>query len=329
MYTPHNKLRIGLAAVLVTAGIFLLSLLVSALLPAEGSAATTSSAVAINMSDNPNAVTVGLAEFGAATSALTASTGAAAMNGTRSASHTTASMFIGSGLFVAHGIRTSAVFTARTTGGGIMMLARTAGGAASLTARATSGLFGFIGDTPVVRTAIRPAEESKVPVISGDTVALSAAHSALPAAQAITQTSAVPKPSQAGTVPQWPIHGEITTLFGVPEPPYQPIHTGIDISDGKGSGITQIRPYRPGTVIEVIHSYLGLGNHVIVDHGGGITSVYGHMYATAVSVGQQVDESSVLGLEGSTGASTGTHVHFEIRLNGTPVNPALYIAGQP
>jgi murein DD-endopeptidase MepM/ murein hydrolase activator NlpD len=111
--------------------------------------------------------------------------------------------------------------------------------------------------------------------------------------------------------------------------PYQPTHTGIDISDGWRSGVTPIHPFKPGRVIQVIHSNAGFGNHVIIDHGGGLTSLYGHMYSTSAQVGQQVDSSSILGYEGTTGASSGPHVHFEIRLNGQPVNPHNYVSGQP
>jgi murein DD-endopeptidase MepM/ murein hydrolase activator NlpD len=144
------------------------------------------------------------------------------------------------------------------------------------------------------------------------------------ASVAATHAATVP----LDTAPQWPIHGSITTLFGAPDWPFQAIHTGIDISDGWHSGVTPIHPFKPGRVIAVLHTG-GLGNHVIVDHGEGMTSVYGHMAFTSVQVGQLVDESAVLGTEGSTGASTGTHLHFEIRINNSPVNPMLYIPGRP
>lgn len=149
----------------------------------------------------------------------------------------------------------------------------------------------------------------------------------------IPVASAMPAPAtgqpvQTGPVAQWPIHGAITTPFGVPELPYELIHTGLDISDGQAPGATPIRPFKPGVIVSVIRSG-GLGNHVIVDHGGGVTSVYGHLYSIAVRVGQQVGENTVLGYEGSTGISTGTHLHFEIRLNGQPVDPHKFIGGQP
>jgi murein DD-endopeptidase MepM/ murein hydrolase activator NlpD len=72
-----------------------------------------------------------------------------------------------------------------------------------------------------------------------------------------------------------------------------------------------------------------LGNHVIVDHGNGVTSVYAHLHSISVQVGQDVTLDTTLGLEGSTGASTGTHLHFEIRVNGQAANPQQFISGQP
>ena len=68
---------------------------------------------------------------------------------------------------------------------------------------------------------------------------------------------------------------------------------------------------------------------MIVDHGNGVTSVYGHLARISVSVGQEVDSSSVLGYEGTTGVSTGVHLHFEIRVNGQAANPHQFISGQP
>lgn len=141
--------------------------------------------------------------------------------------------------------------------------------------------------------------------------------------------NAAPLANAGSSAPQWPIHGVITEEFGVPHWPYQPIHTGIDISDGAPLGVTPIHPFEPGRVVAVIHSDEGFGNHVIVDHGGGLLSLYGHMNSTAVTVGQMVTDSTILGYEGTTGLSTGVHVHFEIDLNGQPVNPHLYVPGQP
>ncbi len=140
--------------------------------------------------------------------------------------------------------------------------------------------------------------------------------------------AAKPAPPVIDISPQWPIHGDITTYFGQSDWPYQAHHTGLDISDHKRSGITPVKPFKPGTVIAVFHSG-GLGNHIEIDHGGGLTSVYGHLYSISVVAGQKVDKNTVLGLEGTTGASTGPHLHFEIKVNGLYQNPLNFIPGRP
>jgi hypothetical protein len=181
-----------------------------------------------------------------------------------------------------------------------------------------------VSNATMVSALVKPADNAAVPIIGVDTPVELATRPALPGSDTVAAAAAPKQP-----VPQWPIHGRITTLFGVPEPPYQPIHTGIDISDGKRRGTTPIRAFRPGKVVQVIHSRVKLGNEVVVDHGNGITSVYGHMNSTSVSEGQQVDENTVLGYEGTTGVSTGVHLHFEVRINGVAHDPHEFIAGQP
>lgn len=136
-------------------------------------------------------------------------------------------------------------------------------------------------------------------------------------------------PAGSDLVPQWPMSGAITTYFGVPHWPYQPTHTGMDISDGKRVGVTPILPFKPGQVTEVIRSNKGLGNHVTVDNGNGVTSVYAHLNSISVEAGQFVTKQTILGYEGTTGTSTGPHLHFEIKVNGVYTNPRDFIAGQP
>jgi murein DD-endopeptidase MepM/ murein hydrolase activator NlpD len=174
-----------------------------------------------------------------------------------------------------------------------------------------------------VSSFIRPAETDKTPVPQIDP----AVAKELAGSKSVNTNT--PSVLADDTSPQWPIHGVITEEFGVPHWPWQPIHTGIDISDGAAQGVTPIKPFKPGRVIVVVHSNSGFGNHVIVDHGDGLVSLYGHMYSTAVQVGQLVDKNTTLGYEGTTGASTGVHVHFELDLNSQPVNPHQYVAGQP
>lgn len=146
----------------------------------------------------------------------------------------------------------------------------------------------------------------------------------------IASAPSAQKPApQVLTGTNWPLHGMVTTEFGVPEWPFQPIHTGMDISSAHPPGVMPIKPFREGIVAQVIHSRTGLGNHVIVDHGGGLTSYYCHLSSIAVQVGQTVSPSDTVGYEGRTGAVTGTHLHFEIRQNNIPQNPRHYIPGQP
>ena len=129
-------------------------------------------------------------------------------------------------------------------------------------------------------------------------------------------TVAVGAPSAAGLV--WPVNGTITSGFGMR---WGRMHEGIDIA---GSSGTAIAAAAAGTVI-VAGWVGGYGNMVVIDHGGGISTGYGHMSSLAVSVGQTVGQGTVVGGMGTTGHSTGVHLHFEVRVNGTAVNPLGYL----
>jgi murein DD-endopeptidase MepM/ murein hydrolase activator NlpD len=125
----------------------------------------------------------------------------------------------------------------------------------------------------------------------------------------------------------WPIKGTVTQEFGTPNPPYQIAHTGIDIDGGFGSSVTV---FMIGKVIKVGEVLAGCGSHcVIVDHGFGITSIYAHMSAHSVEVGQTVKPGDVIGKEGAEGWATGAHVHFEIQVMHIPVNPRTFMIGNP
>ena len=99
-------------------------------------------------------------------------------------------------------------------------------------------------------------------------------------------------------------------------------HRGIDIGAPSGA---KIAASNGGKVVTSAYNAGGYGNYVILDHGGGKMTVYGHMSKRMVSVGQSVTKGQQIGKVGSTGRSAGPHLHFEIRINGTAVNPINYL----
>lgn len=123
---------------------------------------------------------------------------------------------------------------------------------------------------------------------------------------------------------QWPLSAPVTSNYGWRVHPIhgtRRLHAGIDL--GAGSG-TSIAAAKGGTVITA--GWLGgYGNTVIISHGGGLTTLYAHQSKLAVSVGQSVGRGERIGYVGSTGQSTGPHLHFEVRVNGSPVNPRPYL----
>ena len=127
---------------------------------------------------------------------------------------------------------------------------------------------------------------------------------------------AVGPPSAAGLV--WPVHGTLTSGFG---PRWGRMHEGIDIAGGSG---TPIAAAATGTVISAGWSG-GYGQLVVLDHGNGLSTAYAHLSSIAVSAGQTVPQGSVVGGMGTTGSSTGVHLHFEVRVNGSAVNPLGYL----
>ncbi len=118
-----------------------------------------------------------------------------------------------------------------------------------------------------------------------------------------------------------PVSGSITSRYGSRSSIRSGSHTGLDIATSSGTPIT---PIAPGTVTcaQRKGSY---GNLVIVNHGNGIESYYAHCSVIYAAVGQQVDCHTVISAVGSTGNSTGPHLHLEIRQNGTPLNPEDYL----
>lgn len=120
-----------------------------------------------------------------------------------------------------------------------------------------------------------------------------------------------------------PAKGVYTNEFGAALPPFYMFHSGLDIAGKKGDPITT---FMPGKVIYAGEIFWGYGKHVIIDHGDNISSLYGHLDKINVKKDQEVKPGDVIGLEGSTGWSTGPHLHFEIRVFGIPVNPSTFIS---
>ena len=122
----------------------------------------------------------------------------------------------------------------------------------------------------------------------------------------------------------WPVHGVITSEYGWRTHPIfgtSRYHSGLDIGADYGDPIVAADG---GTVIYA--DWMGgYGNAVIIDHGGGITTLYGHNDSLVVGVGQQVSQGQLIAICGSTGYSTGPHCHFEVRVNGEPVDPYGYL----
>ena len=124
----------------------------------------------------------------------------------------------------------------------------------------------------------------------------------------------------------WPIAGVVTLEFGANDLPYQPVHTGIDIAGKFGSPVTT---FMRGKVSFIGHLNWGYGNYVMIDHGNNITSLYGHLSETDVSLEQTVKPGDVIGREGQSGWATGPHVHFEVRAYDVPINPRTFVFGNP
>lgn len=114
----------------------------------------------------------------------------------------------------------------------------------------------------------------------------------------------------------WPASGEMAQYFSW-------YHPGIDISNLGGGPIHAVDG---GTVVISGWDGTGYGNTILIDHGNGYTTRYGHMSVLYAKVGQQVGKGAVIGMMGSTGRSTGTHLHLEIRKNGGALNPLSFLS---
>ncbi len=121
-----------------------------------------------------------------------------------------------------------------------------------------------------------------------------------------------------------PVNGWITSRFGYRKSPFtgrKEFHSGLDISNRSGTNVIATANGRVSFAAEKMY----IGKLVIIDHGHGRVTKYGHLKKVLVKRGQLVKRGDVIALLGNTGRSTGPHVHYEVRINGTPVNPLKYI----
>jgi murein DD-endopeptidase MepM/ murein hydrolase activator NlpD len=123
-------------------------------------------------------------------------------------------------------------------------------------------------------------------------------------------------PSASGFI--WPVSGPVVSPFGMR---WGRLHAGIDIAVPSG---TPIHAAAAGRVV-IAGWVSGYGNYTCIDHGGGIATCYGHQQSFAVGVGASVAQGQVIGYSDCTGHCFGPHVHFEVRVNGTPVDPLGYL----
>ncbi len=161
--------------------------------------------------------------------------------------------------------------------------------------------------------ASRTHDLAEVESLAAESASLAAA---IQSAQASSGSSGTGAPSASGFI--WPVNGPVVSGFGMR---WGRMHEGIDIAVPSG---TPIHAAASGTVIHA--GWLGgYGNLVVVDHGGGLSTAYAHASAILVGVGQHVSQGDTLSLVGSTGNSTGPHLHFEVRVNGSAVDPLAYL----
>jgi murein DD-endopeptidase MepM/ murein hydrolase activator NlpD len=180
---------------------------------------------------------------------------------------------------------------------------------------------GLAGKRVRQRNALASTREQKAVMIA-EANALAAEDARIRARLAAAQAASAPSaasdttPSAHGLI--WPVSGPVTSPFGYR---WGRLHAGIDIGVGYG---TPIHAAASGTV--VLAGWTGgYGNYTCIDHGGGLATCYGHQSSYAVSAGTHVSQGQVIGYVGSTGHSFGAHLHFEVRINGTPVDPLGYL----
>lgn len=185
------------------------------------------------------------------------------------------------------------------------------------------------------KARLEAALDARIKSVSGEVDALSredaaiqtliSSNAARAAAQRASRSSSAGAPISdaggrvSGAGMRWPVGGTVTSPFGAR---WGRLHAGIDIAAPNG---TPLRAAKDGTVI-FAGVQGGYGNVVIIDHGGGLTTLYAHQSRLATNDGADVNAGDLIGYVGNTGQSTGNHVHFETRVSGSPQNPMRYLS---
>ncbi len=141
---------------------------------------------------------------------------------------------------------------------------------------------------------------------------------------AVVRPSALPASTNGAAPMQWPVAGQITSPFGERKNPMGPgddFHPGLDIAADAG---TPIAAAAAGRVVSAGPDG-GYGNLIVVDDGNGITTRYAHCSQIFARVGDTITPGQTIGAVGSTGHSTGPHLHFEVRVNDAPVDPTQFL----
>ena len=192
-----------------------------------------------------------------------------------------------------------------------------------------SALYGLKSDPAMVAASTEQIQEAQVHSSLDQLYALK--HTALSGAASVgislglTKNSTTADWIRANSAPNlWPVEGQVTASFGERIDPFNgegAFHSGVDISANVGSAVIA-----PADGIVTFADYLGgYGRAIMVDHGHGISTRYGHLSSFGVAAGQYVHRGDTIGYVGTSGRTTGPHLHYEVRINDVPVNPYKYL----
>jgi murein DD-endopeptidase MepM/ murein hydrolase activator NlpD len=192
-----------------------------------------------------------------------------------------------------------------------------------------SALYGLKSDPVLVTASTEQMQEAQVHSSLDQLYALK--HTAMTGAASVgislglTRNATTADWLRANSAPNlWPVEGQITGSFGERIDPFNgegAFHSGVDISAAVGSSV--IAP--ADGLVTFADFQGGYGREVVVDHGHGITTRYGHLSSFAVAAGQYLHRGDTIGYVGLSGRSTGPHLHYEVRIHETPVNPHKYL----